>query len=66
MQITCSHCKYTWDYKGKYTSLATCPNCQKKTKINPEVNPEYLKKLEKIKKQKGIVCKDHQDLEKIL
>lgn len=29
------------------------------------VNPEYIKKLEKIKKQKGIIGKDAQDLEKI-
>lgn len=31
-----------------------------------EVNPEYLKKLEKIKKEKGIIGKDSQDLEKII
>jgi hypothetical protein len=33
MNLTCQHCEYEWDYKGKAMFYATCPRCLYKVKI---------------------------------
>ena len=29
MKLKCPNCKYEWDYKGKMTKKANCPNCRR-------------------------------------
>ena len=33
INLQCVSCGYQWEYKGKSPYWATCPNCQRKTKI---------------------------------
>ncbi len=33
MKIKCSKCEYKWEYTGKMTFYATCPNCKKSNKL---------------------------------
>jgi len=35
MQIKCSKCGYTWNYKGRLL-YATCPKCRKLMRITEE------------------------------
>ena len=46
-KTNCKHCKYSWNYKGRYTKLTTCPNCQLKTPIHRTA--EELQLIEQIK-----------------
>jgi hypothetical protein len=32
--LTCSRCKYAWNYSGKNTYVATCPFCRTKLSIS--------------------------------
>ena len=32
--MTCSRCKYAWNYSGKNTYVATCPFCRTKLSIS--------------------------------
>jgi len=34
MNVVCSKCNYSWNYKGKSAFYATCPMCLKKVKIS--------------------------------
>jgi Zn ribbon nucleic-acid-binding protein len=43
MEVTCSKCKYNWDYKGKSAFHATCPKCQKKNSVTIWENLKYAK-----------------------
>ena len=40
MEIICKRCSYKWDYKGKRTLYACCPNCKTTVKIQMFVNKE--------------------------
>jgi hypothetical protein len=33
VKLRCPYCGYVWDYKGKKTRYATCPNCLRKVDI---------------------------------
>jgi len=33
VKLRCPYCGYIWDYKGKKTRYATCPNCLRKVDI---------------------------------
>lgn len=33
MKLKCNNCKREWEYKGKATYYASCPNCLYKVKI---------------------------------
>jgi len=33
MKIKCNKCGYEWNYKGRRTRYATCPNCKASVKI---------------------------------
>jgi len=36
MKIVCKHCEYEWDYNGRMTLYANCPNCRKAIRLNEE------------------------------
>lgn len=36
VKVKCQHCSREWEYTGKSKVMATCPDCQKKTKIKPK------------------------------
>lgn len=40
MKIICKFCGYQWNYNGKMTLYATCPNCKKSIKIKEEEQKE--------------------------
>jgi len=33
MKLKCPKCGYEWDYKGRMTYYATCPNCKRPVRI---------------------------------
>jgi transposase len=33
VKLRCPYCGYIWDYRGKKTRYATCPNCLRKVDI---------------------------------
>jgi len=33
VKLRCPYCGYVWDYKGKKSRYATCPNCLRKVDI---------------------------------
>ena len=33
VKLRCPYCGYVWDYKGRKTRYATCPNCLRKVDI---------------------------------
>ncbi len=33
VKLRCPYCGYIWEYKGKKTRYATCPNCLRKVDI---------------------------------
>ena len=33
VKLRCPYCGYVWEYKGKKTRYATCPNCLRKVDI---------------------------------
>jgi hypothetical protein len=33
VKLRCPYCGYVWDYRGKKTRYATCPNCLRKVDI---------------------------------
>lgn len=39
-KIICKRCNYGWDYKGKRTLYATCPNCKTTVRIQIFVSQE--------------------------
>ncbi len=41
MEQKCEHCNYAWDYLGKMTLYANCPNCRKAVRLylKGELNP---------------------------
>jgi len=36
LKLVCSHCGHSWNYKGKNSIYATCPDCLGKTKVKKE------------------------------
>ncbi len=36
MKLTCKFCRYGWNYNGRMTLYATCPNCRCSVKIKGE------------------------------
>ena len=49
MKLKCSNCSYEWDYKGKNTYYATCPDCLNKVKLKGGL--KCLEEKKKLKKQ---------------
>ena len=33
VKLRCPYCGYVWDYRGRKTRYATCPNCLRKVDI---------------------------------
>lgn len=36
MKKECNHCGYVWDYTGKMTLYANCPDCRKAVRLIEE------------------------------
>jgi len=44
MRLKCEKCGYEWDYKGRMTHYATCPNCRRAVEIRKQAGEERRKK----------------------
>ncbi len=40
MKIKCKYCGYEWNYNGRMTLYATCPNCKRSIKLQGEEQKE--------------------------